>query len=159
MTPAISNTAPDPCPSTASPGFFDWTTRIGRAHFVLFSSIGALPAILMMIVQADRQPDSAAVSILVNVISLAVGLLAAYRRLGDLDCSPWLTVVYVIPLVNAIMFLWLAFSRGADKPTWCGEPPAPHGGGLTAVAIGAYLLLCAGLGYALMITVAAAHPC
>lgn len=158
MTPAISNTLPDPGPSTASPGFFDWNTRIGRAHFVLFSSIGVLPVILTMIVQADRQPDSAALAILANVISIVVGLLAAYRRLGDLDRSPWLTVVFVIPLVNGIMFFWLAFSRGSDKPTWCGEPPAPHGGGLTAVAIGAYLFLCAGLIYALMLTVAAAHP-
>lgn len=157
MTPATSATLPGPQQHTSSPGFFEWNTRIGRAHFVLFSSIGALPVILMMIVQADRQPDSAAVSVLVNVISLAVGLLTAYRRLGDLDCSPWLTVVYVIPLVNAIMFLWLAFSRGSAEPTWCGEPPAPHGGGLTAAAIGAYLLLCAGLAYALALTVAAGH--
>lgn len=58
------------------------------------------------------------------------GLLRTRRRLHDIDQSSWLTLLLLIPLVNAVFMIALVFIKGTDGPNNFGPPPAKRVSGL-----------------------------
>ncbi|MCU0867944.1 MAG: DUF805 domain-containing protein [Planctomycetes bacterium] len=46
----------------------------------------------------------------------AIGVALTIRRLRDAGCSPWLAVLFVLPVVNWVMFVVLAIAPSAPAP-------------------------------------------
>lgn len=145
MNFALSSDAP----ARDLPGFFDWSTRIGRAQFVLFSTIGSFPMALSMLLAGPGADTGVGLIIAVSILSNAVGVFMGCRRLGDIDRSPWLAALLLVPYLNGLVFLWLACSEGCEHTTWRGDAPPPHGSGLTVAAIGLFAALSIGTALAL----------
>ncbi len=55
----------------------------------------------------------------------AVGVALTIRRLRDADCSPWLAVLFVLPLVNWILFVALVRAASVAPPGPGPRPAAP----------------------------------
>ncbi len=72
-------------------------------------------------------PQRGAGSIALLCASLLVsitGLLRTRRRLHDIDQTSWLTLLLLIPLVNALFMIALVFIKGTDGWNRYGPPPA-----------------------------------
>lgn len=149
MTSALSSTPPDDV-ERALPGFFDWESRIGRAQFLLFSTLGSLPLVLAMLLSGASVETNLGLYMAGNIVSNAVGIFMACRRLGDIDRSPWLAALLLVPLLNGLVFIWLVCSAGCAHTTWRGEAPPPHGSGLTVAAAGAFILFAIAAAFAML---------
>jgi uncharacterized membrane protein YhaH (DUF805 family) len=77
---------------------------------------------------------------------LVTSFMLAVRRLHDINASGWLSLLFLLPLVNVMFGVALWFIPGTKGANRFGAPPPPNGRGLTVVAIAAPLVLVAVLG-------------
>lgn len=117
--------------------FFSLNQRIGRARFVAYSLIayfvyffalaGILIAFRFVFGLPSTESESSPLMSFVYVFSyLAVVSLVARRRLRDLGQSGWLSLLYLIPLINIIFWFYLALARGEPTANTYGLRPAPN---------------------------------
>ncbi|MCG6860291.1 MAG: DUF805 domain-containing protein [Chromatiaceae bacterium] len=68
---------------------------------------GAMPEI---------SPVALAVSIVVGLIMLVIGIIFAVRRCHDIEISGWWNLLIAIPVVNLLYMLFLIIKSGTDGP-------------------------------------------
>lgn len=158
-----SNTNPYQAPAadvnqsveTYQPLFFSVSGRIGRLRFLaysLFAMVILIPFLaLLAVVGSDLQVF---ISLLMYVPALAWTVIVCKRRLNDMNRSGWFSILYFLPLLNLIMFLWMACGRGTQGNNRFGARPSANplsvkifgmltplmffGGMLAAIALPAY---------------------
>lgn len=69
----------------------------------------------------------------------------AVRRLNDLNQSGWLSLLFLVPLVNLGLGLYLTCGRGTDGANKYGLPPPPNGPGVMILGLILPLLFTIGL--------------
>lgn len=129
------------------PRLLTFSGRIGRIrylaynfliNFVLMFVIGIAAAIAIpAIVTPDRADDLpvAVFVILMYLPPVVVMFMLAKRRLNDLNHSGWLTLLMLIPLVNALLMLYLVFWPGSDGANDYGPPARPNSVGLIVMGL------------------------
>lgn len=127
--------------------------RIGRLRY--FSNIMGMFYILMIlwgiefaiIFSAAHTPSGmsfnsrvAAVGIgIVWLITLGVGFFLSMQRWHDTNRSGWFAILYFIPILNFVMWLFLFLAPGSSTRNDFGAPPPPND--LKAKILGTFYIL------------------
>ncbi|QGZ41036.1 uncharacterized membrane protein YhaH (DUF805 family) [Pseudoduganella flava] len=127
-------------PDTYTPRMFAWRGRIGRLRYLAYVlGLGLLTTVPpMFLVALLAKPESSAyiaVQVLVSVASVVVSVLLGRRRLNDMGHAGWQAFGMIIPLVNVVVFLWIACARGDAGPNRHGPAPGPNTPGIVAAAL------------------------
>lgn len=119
--------------------FYSRYGRIGRIRFLSYSVLMILAlmaaSFLFGIIAAIIIPllgDSGAFLAIIGITWLVsvIGQLYAYfmpaiRRLNDLNKTGWMSLLYLIPLVNILFWLYLVFAEGDEGENDYGIPAEP----------------------------------
>ena len=123
---------------TYDPKMFAVSGRIGRlrylaytwcAFILLYFVLGILAAIMIpMLMRGGGQPSPAifAFFALIYIPIFAIGFIYAKRRLNDLDQSGWLSLLILVPFINALFGLYLLFAPGTEGPNRFGPAPSKN---------------------------------
>lgn len=127
-------------PSYNTSGFFSATGRIGRLRYLAYYfsmlvlsylTLGVLGALFGALATAtgatELNPESIMlVASLVYIPILFYGFAYAVRRLNDIGWSGWLSLLYLVPLVNLVIFLLLIVMPGQERTNQYGDAPRPN---------------------------------
>lgn len=118
------------------PKIFTIRGRIGRLRYLAYSMIyniiimflvGIMSAVLIpMLANNDSGEPGAAMAIVMILFYAPIIIaffIAARRRLHDLDRTGWLTLLMIVPLINALFGLYLLFGPGSPETNKYGPPP------------------------------------
>ncbi|MEM7468542.1 MAG: DUF805 domain-containing protein [Pseudomonadota bacterium] len=145
------------------PKMLAFSGRIGRARYLAYSIVCnmliGIPVGIVVAMFAGSgllEGDSSVAAViaigLLYALSFVVLFVFARRRLNDLDRSGWWSLLFIVPLLNLILGLYLLFGPGTDGANRFGPPPTKNSstilivilallvfvGILAAVAIPAY---------------------
>lgn len=135
---------------TYQPKFFALKGRIGRMRYLAYgmvvSVIGCLlifPPMIMMIASGERaSPDHMLLAFRLSSLILALpNMIIMKRRLNDLDHSGWWALLFFVPIVNALLGLYLLFRPGREALNRFGPPPAPNTRGIIFLGVGVPILV------------------
>lgn len=122
---------------------FSTNGRLGRVRYFAYGLLIALGAMVLVGVMggigAALGENGGGIVILggtalVYLAMLFVSVMLGIQRLHDLDKSGWLFLLFLIPLVNIILALYLLFGRGSEGENRFGNPPPPNSTGIVIVA-------------------------
>lgn len=153
-SPALNNpySAPDAVltgapvdDETYEPAVFSLQGRIGRLRYLAYSLllslvltlIGGTIAAIAFVITKDVGVAIIVMMIAVYVPSFPLAFAMAKRRLNDLDRTGWLSLLMLVPLVNAVLVLYLIFGAGTPTANRFGPRPVKNS---RAVVIGGILL-------------------
>ena len=120
---------------------FSFNGRIGRLRYLAYAfGVPILMFVLIGIVAAIAASISetfvGVVAALGGISVLVVGVSFGLRRLHDLDKSAWWLLLFIVPLANIILGLYMLFARGVDGSNQYGlQPPANSTGVKVTVAL------------------------
>jgi uncharacterized membrane protein YhaH (DUF805 family) len=113
--------------------FFSPGCRIGRlryfSHYSLFT-LGCYVALAVFGVIAALLGDGASVivgvmGVLMGIAAMVVGFIMVAQRLHDLNRSGWFMLLFLIPLINIVVMLYVFFWPGtAGQNDYGPQPPA-----------------------------------
>ena len=126
---------------------FSASQRIGRVRWLGYSSlasiatliIGGILAAILIPLLATSGDSGMGVGVIISliivyIIPIILSFILAIRRLHDLDKSGWLSLLFIVPLVNLVMFFYLLFAPGTKGENEYGKQPQPN-------TIGTWLLI------------------
>ena len=118
------------------PKIFSVKGRIGRLrylaysmlyNFILMFLVGIMSAILIPVLANNESGEPGVamtiVMILFYVPVILTFFIVARRRLHDLDRTGWLTLLMIVPIINALFGLYLLFGPGSPQTNKYGPPP------------------------------------
>lgn len=123
------------------PKIFTAQGRIGRLRYLaygLLSYLVLIPVFMLIGLAAGfsgGDPEAGmgvlgGIGILIGVIAyiflVVYAFMLAKRRFNDLGQSGWLSLLFIIPLVNMIVGLFLIFAPGKPVTNQYGQPPAKN---------------------------------
>lgn len=125
--------------ATYEPRFWAWSGRIGRLRYLAYmSGISFLTMIAVAILGGVLGAMQAARGHAGGIDMLTIGLMILYipmfvyaialgrRRFNDTGRTGWLCLLMLVPLVNALVSLYLVFAPGTDGPNEYGLPPSKN---------------------------------
>ena len=121
---------------TYSPKFLAINGRIGRLRYLAYS-IGItflfmlimIPLVGSSVLMGDMSGASSLSVILyiaLNVVALVVSVIYARRRLNDLNRSGWWFLLFIVPIVNLLFWIYLVFFPGTEGSNNFGPAPGPN---------------------------------
>lgn len=129
---------------TYTPKIFSLSGRIGRLRYLAYAMASYLLLLPGAIVVAIGNATGGEGSIITmaGLALLALGYIAlivfvfalAKRRLNDMDKSGWFSLLFIIPLVNIFVGLWMLFSSGQKTENRFGRPPSANSTGVKVAA-------------------------
>lgn len=128
------------------PKFLSFSGRIGRIRYLAYITflsllmyaalfIGGMGAV---IVGAEGGGISTLGLLVMGVAWIAAiigSIVFVVRRLNDLDTSGWLSLLMLVPLVNAIFGLVLVFAPGSKGPNRYGPEPVKNSVGIMVAGL------------------------
>lgn len=93
--------------------------------FILFCLFLIIPTLLIVISTTDEMIIDISVSIVSTLIELALlpSLFLGIKRLHDLNNSAVWIILYVIPLINILFFIYLCLIKGTTGDNKYGKDP------------------------------------
>lgn len=82
--------------------------RINRRNYIVWAML--VSAVVGLL--ADFLKDMGPLVYVLYLASLVITMSAAVRRLHDFNKSGWLALLFIIPLVNLVLGLFLIFKKG-----------------------------------------------
>ena len=127
-----------------SPKIFSFNGRIGRLRYLAYSVGTSFVMMLAMIplgaasaFMGAEQAASPIAMILVLAIYLAmivVSVMFGKRRLNDLNRSGWWFLLFLVPVVNLLLSIYMVFFPGTDGDNNFG--PAPEANSVGVMILG-----------------------
>jgi uncharacterized membrane protein YhaH (DUF805 family) len=122
--------------------------RLGRLRYIAFSIAlllitwlgGSLLMGIIAAIMTAVSKDAAMITIWVMMAviygALFIGsFMLAIQRLHDFDSSGWLTLLFLVPLVNVIFGFILWFVPGTDGENRFGRKTPPNGAGVKIMVV------------------------
>lgn len=111
--------------------FFSPSTRIGRIRYLSHSFLLGLcsyaffiPGLLLL---ETAQNVLGGILLAVGYIGLLyVMIIIGIQRLHDVDKSGWLLLLFIVPLANLVIMLYLLFASGTQGSNRFGLQPPPN---------------------------------
>ena len=145
MTDANPYTAPDAALDTGvdnelyEPSIFSFNGRIGRLRYLAYGlGVNFVLMLVMMPIMggamfagAAAGPESMGILsiiaiIVFYVVTIVVSVMFAKRRLNDLNRSGWWFLLFIVPIVNLLLAIYLIFFPGTDGSNNFGPPPVAN---------------------------------
>lgn len=126
------------------PRFLAINGRIGRLRYLLYSFvstwvlmmvIGILAAILLPMLGRGGGNAGLVMMGVIYIPVLALTFIMAKRRLNDLDRSGWYGLLFLVPILNLLLGLYLMFGRGSEGSNRYGPKPAKNPGAILFVVL------------------------
>jgi uncharacterized membrane protein YhaH (DUF805 family) len=150
MADANPYTAPDAELAGASeelyqPSIFSFQGRLGRLRYLAYG-IGVNLVLMIVMVPLmgatafmGGDPDGMSVTVMVvigifYIATFVVSIMFGKRRLNDLNRSGWWFLLFIIPLVNLALIIYLLFFPGTDGPNNHGAPAVENSTGVLILA-------------------------
>jgi len=150
--------------ATYEPKVISFSGRLGRMRYVAYNLVMSMLMNLALIpimgatafVGGAAGPESMGtvsviVTLLVVAISLVFSVMFIKRRLNDLNRSGWWMLLFLVPLVNLILAIYLLFFPGAEGANNFGPAPAPNSAGVKIIFWLFLALFVLGIGSAIML--------
>jgi len=67
------------------------------------------------------------------LLTIIVTVMFGKRRLNDLDRSGWWLLLFIVPLVNLALAIYMMFFSGTDGENRYGAPAAPNSTGVKVI--------------------------
>ncbi|WP_198264465.1 DUF805 domain-containing protein [sulfur-oxidizing endosymbiont of Gigantopelta aegis] len=141
------------------PKFFSFSGRIGRLRYLAYS-FGAtillfiVMAILMAIVgvlgaNVDMNQGEMPLGVifvigLYYVFSIVLAVMFGKRRLNDLDKSGWWFLLFLVPVLNLVLVIYILFFSGSEGSNNFGHEPIENSMTIKALALAFPLLIVVG---------------
>jgi len=108
------------------PLLVSWSGRIGRLRFFVFNLVlGISYLILQMLIEFSIYSSVKFFFAGIFLTLLVINFTFFKRRLNDLNKNGWFTLLYYIPIINFIFFLYLLLTPGTPSPNRYGAMPIP----------------------------------
>lgn len=156
----------DPRVATYQPRFLALNGRIGRLRYFAYT-IGLtmlmyavlIPLMFLTGMSGAMTGDPGAASAVNPIVAAVAGLLmfALYiavlvmmigyivRRLNDLGKTGWLALLFILPVVNLVLWIYVQFFPGQKEPNQYGPAPVANSGGVIALALVGFVVAVIGL--------------
>ena len=126
------------------PKIFSFHGRIGRMRYLAYGIGVNLLLMLVMLPLAGAtafmggDPGSSMIGILgigiFYVLTIVISVMFAKRRLNDLNRSGWWFLLFIVPLVNLLLAIYLIFFPGTNGSNNFG--PAPEANSVGVLILG-----------------------
>jgi uncharacterized membrane protein YhaH (DUF805 family) len=141
MSEANPYTAPDAALDTGQealyqPKIFSFNGRIGRMRYLAYGigvnmllSVVILPLLGASAAMGGDPTTSLLGMVAIGVfylITIVVSVMFAKRRLNDLNRSGWWFLLFIIPVVNLLLAIYLIFFPGTDGSNKFGPAPVAN---------------------------------
>lgn len=128
------------------PQILSLSGRIGRLRYLAY---GGMMLVVVIFVGANVARMLSAIhpylglaaSLALYVAALVYAFGYARRRLHDMDASGWWSLLFLVPVVQIGLFVWLVCVPGDEWPNDFGPPPAANSRGVLAAAIAMPLII------------------
>ena len=118
------------------PKIFSFNGRIGRMRYLAYG-IGVnlvLTAVVLPLIGASAAMGGDPTTSLLGMVAIGIFYLAtivvsvmfAKRRLNDLNRSGWWFLLFIIPIVNLLLAIYLVFCPGTDGSNSFGPAPVAN---------------------------------
>ena len=142
-TPNATNSADKSSINQAQ--LFSLNGRIGRLRFFAYAfGTSYLGMIVIAIILDGYGTSGGVIGNLFHLPFLALGLIFMVRRLNDLDQTGWLSLLFLIPVINILLVLYLLFATGSSEVNKYGAPPYENSMGVKIFAISVPILAVVG---------------
>ena len=175
MTEANPYSAPDAALETGfddtySPSVISFQGRIGRMRYLAYSfGMSLLTGIVLMVVMpllgagmAIAGGGMGIVSILtiavLYIATIVFSVMFAKRRLNDLNRSGWWFLLFLVPVVNLLLAIYLIFFPGTPGGNNFGPAPAANSIGVLILGWGLPVVFLLGIVAAIAIPQFAGMP-
>lgn len=125
---------------TYQPKIFTSQGRIGRLRYLAYALASYLVLIPFAIIGAivtaiTSEPQAALVITILGYIPMMIfAFMFAKRRLNDLNQSGWLGLLFLVPIANIGIVLWLLFGKGSQENNKYGPAPRANSTGVKVTA-------------------------
>jgi len=146
-SPQTSDLARDSDAAPVNPPIFAFSGRLGRMRmfaYVFVTSLLAMPlAFLSMGLMFSGSASGALLYFAVLIVSTVYSISLYVRRLHDLDQSGWWSLLFLVPLANIGLLIYMFFFRGSAGENRYGAPTTPNSGGVKATFIAGLVVMVA----------------
>lgn len=118
---------------------FAMNQRIGRVRYLAYSFMATLLMFVGLIVfggilgalSSGGSPEAMIgvffiIYAIFGIVSLFISAVLGVRRLHDLDKTGWLWLLFLVPIVNLGMMIYLLFFPGTEGENQYGKKPEPN---------------------------------
>lgn len=126
--------------------FYKATGRIGRVRFLAYSMMmalsllamlaifGILITIISLVSESIAMVIGIAMYVVVFIFSLQASFAPSMRRLNDLNRTGFIALLYFVPIINVLLWLYLALVPGDEEMNDYGAPAEPPTTAMTVLA-------------------------
>ncbi len=172
MTDANPYSAPDAALETGydetySPSIISFQGRIGRMRYLAYSiGVSLVMMIAMMVVMpllgasmmmvGDGGPQGMSIVSMLfiglfYVATIVFSVMFAKRRLNDLNRSGWWFLLFLVPVVNLLLAIYLIFFPGTQGGNNFGPAPGPNSIGVLILGWSLPVLFLLGIAAAIVV--------
>ncbi len=122
------------------PKVFSFNGRIGRMRYLAYSIGVNFLLMLVMVPLAGASafmggdPTTSMIGMLgigiFYIVTIVISVMFAKRRLNDLNRSGWWFLLFIIPIVNLVLAIYLIFFPGTSGDNNFGSAPAANSTGV-----------------------------
>ena len=148
-----------------NPSIFSFNGRIGRLRYLAYNTGVNLVLTLVMIpflgmsgfmasggdMSAMAGGLSGLVIIIFYIATIVITVMYGKRRLNDLNRSGWFVLLFIIPIVNLLLVIYLILFSGTDGDNKYGPMPVANTLGVKILGLMFPVLMVLGIGAAVLI--------
>lgn len=112
--------------------------RIGRLRYLAYAMVLTLgvtiAGALVLGILSLISPMFLMLAVVLYIPVIGISFVMAIRRLNDMNQSGWLSLLFLIPLVNFFVGLWLLFGPGTAGSNRFGPAPSPNSRAIVIMA-------------------------
>jgi uncharacterized membrane protein YhaH (DUF805 family) len=131
-----------PAGASYNPRLISLSGRIGRLRYWIYGaalSVAMIPVVILalgasLVSHTAPGPLSLLLVFAGEAAVLFGCVVLVRRRLNDLDKSGWLTLLMLVPFVNAVFGLWILFWPGTSGVNRFGPPPSANSRAIVGAA-------------------------
>lgn len=131
------------------PKVFSVSGRIGRLRYLAYTTGVNLVVMSIMVglgaavgAAAGAEPQGAptglafgGISVLLYLALVVFAVIFGKRRINDLNKSAWLLLLFLVPVVNLFLAIYLVFFKGTEGENDYGPAPVPNTLGVTILGL------------------------
>lgn len=166
MSDANPYSAPDAALDTGQdvlyqPKIFSFSGRIGRMRYLAYGiglNILLMAAMIPLGGMTATMGGEAGMSMLGMVMvglfyiaTIAISIMFAKRRLNDLNRSGWWFLLFLVPIVNLLMAIYMVFFPGSDGDNKFGPAPTSNSVGVLILGWMMPVFFIVGIGAAILL--------
>jgi len=132
------------------PKVLSFSGRIGRLRYLAYNvGVNLLLAIPIGLLASQFSQSSSPIMggglVLLYFLAIVLSIMFSKRRLNDLDRSGWWILLFIVPVVNLLLAIYLIFFSGSENNNRYGEIPNENTIGVKLLAFSVPVIMLLGI--------------